>query len=391
MMDLMQKALKHNDYIVGLRRDFHRHPEASFQEFETTKRIVSELEQMGIEVMTFQDIPGCVGILKGGRPGKTVLLRADIDALPVAEKTGLSFASEIEGMSHSCGHDAHIAMQLGAAKILSEMRDQLSGTVRFYFQTAEELAQGAKCGVERGVADGVDACIGMHVWGWFHAPHINLQAGPRMASCDNFTLTVRGISAPASEAYSGKDAILASAAVIMNLQQIVSRQNDPAVPLVVTVGTFDGGDCPDTVASEVKMDGTVRTYSREVRASIEGKMRQIAEDTTRAYGCTAELQYNYLCGPVINDDASLLALAQNSAKKLFGDDVLIDMEKVTGSEDFSYLMEAAPSLYAFLGCWSDDVPGSELPNHHESYTIDEHMLPRGAAFYAQFACDFLNQ
>lgn len=390
MGNMLELGKKYEDYIVDLRREFHRFPELSLEEVETTKRIVRELTAMGLDVETFEDMPGCVGTLRGGKPGKTVLIRSDIDGLPVPEKTGLPFTSENQGRSHACGHDAHIAMTLGAAKILCEKKDELPGNVKFYFQTAEELACGCRMGIEHGVAKDVDASIGGHVWGWFHAPKINLEAGPRMASCDNFTLTVRGKAANGLTPQNGKDAIVAAAAVIMNAQQIVSRWNDPQNALVVTIGTFDGGESPDTVADEVKMVGTVRTYSREVRAEVEGKLRQIAEDTAKTYGCTAELEYNYLCGPIINDNEELLALARNSGAKLFGEDVFVEMEKVTGSEDFSYLMEAVPSLYCYLGGWSDDVPGSDKPNHHECYTVDENILHRGAAFYAQFAEDFLN-
>lgn len=392
MLNIKELAKKYDGYIIEQRRHFHKNPELSMQEVNTTADIIAQLKSFeGIEVQTFEGLTGCVGILKGAKPGKTVVLRADIDALPVHEKTGLPFASQNEGKMHACGHDCHISMQLGAAKILSELRDELSGTVKFFFQPGEEVAQGAKLYIEKGLMKGVDAVFGMHIWAQVDSPRFSMQHGERMASADMFTLTVKGKAAHGSAPHLGNDAVVAAAAIIMNLQSITSRANDPLNALVVTVGTFEGGQRFNIVADTVSMDGTVRTFSREFRSTVEERIRSIAEQTAKCYGCTAELKYTYLCNAVINDSAELVDLARNAATKLYGDEILADFEKLTGSEDFSFLMDEAPGVHGFIGARSARVPGSGLSNHHECFTPDEDALHHGAALEAQFAYDFLNK
>ncbi|KAF5035020.1 putative hydrolase YxeP [anaerobic digester metagenome] len=392
MANIKELSEKYDGYIIEQRRHFHQHPELSLQEVNTTADIIARLKAIdGIEVQTYEGLTGCVGILKGAKPGKTVVLRADIDGLPVKEQTGLPFASENPGKMHACGHDCHISMQLGAAKILSELKNELSGTVKFFFQPAEEVAQGAKQYIAKGLMKDVDAVFGMHIWSQVDAPHFSMQHSERMASADAFTLTVKGKAAHGSAPHLGSDAIVAAAAIIMNLQSICSRANDPLNALVVTIGTFDGGQRFNIIADKVSLDGTVRTFSRTFRDSVEERIRSIAEQTAACYGCTAELQYNYLCNAIINDNTELVDMARNAATKLFGDDILFDLEKLTGSEDFSFLMDEAPGIYGFLGARSDKVPGSELSNHHECFTVDENALHHGAAISAQFAYDFLNR
>ncbi len=357
---------------------------------ETTATITARLGEMGIPVSTFDDLPGCVGTIKGGLgDGETVLLRADIDALAVEEQTGLPFASETPGRMHACGHDAHIAMLLGAAKILSEVKDSFRGTVKLFFQSGEETAQGAKLAAERGVLKGVDATYGMHIWAGVDSPKFSFETGERMASCDTFLLRILGTSAHGSAPHLGHDAIVAAASCVLNLQTIVSRMNDPLNSLVVTVGTMNGGQRFNILANKVEMDCTVRTFNRDFRMQIEGIIRDMAEKTAEALGCTAELEYHYLTGPVINDDPELVSLVNGAATKLYGADALAHMDKITGSEDFSFLMDGVRSVYGFLGARNPDVPGSELSNHHERFTIDERSLHRGSGVMAQFAVDFL--
>lgn len=388
MADIKKLAQQYTDYMVERRRWYHRHPELTEHEEKTTEAIVADLEAMGLSPQRFEGMYGCVAELKGAKPGKTVMLRADIDALPVHEKTGLPFASENEGKMHACGHDAHIAIGLGAAKILTSLKDELCGTVKFFFQPAEELALGAKGGVERGIMEGVDAVYGTHVWGQLDAGKINFDHGERMASCDFFTLTIKGEACHGSAPQLGHDAVVAASAVIMALQTIVSRVNDPRNSLVLTTGTFDAGQRFNIIADKAVMDGTVRTFNPEFRMKIEGLIRKMAEDVARGYGCTAELKYNYLCPAVINADDKVTDTAINAVKKLFGEEALGAFEKLTGSEDFSFLMEKAPGVYGFIGSRSAEVPGSGQSNHHECYTVDEKIIPMGAATAAQFAFDF---
>ncbi|HHY36328.1 MAG TPA: amidohydrolase [Firmicutes bacterium] len=386
-MVIKELAEKYKDYIIERRRFFHQIPELSFEEVETTKALVEELEAMGIEVQTFPDYTGVVGYIRGGKKGKTVMLRADIDALPMEEHTGLPFAAT-NGKMHACGHDAHIAMLLGAAKILVEIKDQLEGDVKLLFQAAEESCYGAKYYVEKGVLDDVDAIFGMHIWGTLEAPYMCLEPGGRMASCDNFKITVSGQAAHGSAPHLGKDAIVAAAAIINNIQTFVSRVNDPLNPLVVTIGTIKGGQRFNIIADRVEMEGTIRTYSRELRNTIEERLRKIIVDTASALGCEAELEYYYYPGPIINEHEDLNRLAREAAIKLYGEEYLVSMPKLMGSEDFAYFMEKVPGFYGFIGALNKEK-GIIYSNHSDKFTVDEDVLHRGSALYAQFAHDFL--
>lgn len=390
-MDIKEKAENIKDYIIEMRRHFHQNPELSLEEFETTKKIVNELEKMGIEVSTFKDgLTGCVGTIKGAKEGKTLLLRADIDALSVHEQTNLEFASRVDGKMHACGHDCHAAMLLGVAKILSEMKDKFSGNIKLFFQAAEEIGLGAKLSIEQGVMDNVDACYGVHVTPRFESPKINMQYGERMAATDVFKLTVEGVSSHGSSPHLGHDAIVASGAIITGLQTIVSRINNPLKPAVVTIGTIKGGQRFNIIANEVIMEGNVRTFDEIFRKEIETHIREIAESVAKAHSCTAKLEYRYGTGVVLNKDKNLVDIAQNAVKKLYGEDSLVEMEKITGGEDFSLLMEKAPGIFGYIGTRNPKVPGSEKINHHECFTVDEDALIRGTAVAVQFALDYLN-
>lgn len=390
-MDIKEKAENIKDYIIEMRRHFHQNPELSLEEFETTKKIVNELEKMSIEVSTFKDgLTGCIGTIKGAKEGKTLLLRADIDALSVHEKTNLEFASRVDGKMHACGHDCHAAMLLGVAKILSEMKDKFSGNIKLFFQAAEEIGLGAKLSIEQGVMDNVDACYGVHVTPRFESPKINMQYGERMAATDVFKLTVKGTSSHGSSPHLGHDAIVASAAIITALQTIVSRINNPLKPAVVTIGTIKGGQRFNIIANEVIMEGNVRTFDEIFRKEIETHIREIAESVAKAHSCTAKLEYRYGTGVVLNKDKNLVDIAQNAVKKLYGEDSLVEMEKITGGEDFSLLMEKAPGIFGYIGTRNTKVPGSEKINHHECFTVDEDALIRGTAVAVQFALDYLN-
>ena len=390
-MDIKEKAENIKDYIIEMRRHFHQNPELSLEEFETTKKIVNELEKMSIEVSTFKDgLTGCIGTIKGAKEGKTLLLRADIDALSVHEKTNLEFASRVDGKMHACGHDCHAAMLLGVTKILSEMKDKFSGNIKLFFQAAEEIGLGAKLSIEQGVMDNVDACYGVHVTPRFESPKINMQYGERMAATDVFKLTVEGTSSHGSSPHLGHDAIVASAAIITALQTIVSRINNPLKPAVVTIGTIKGGQRFNIIANEVIMEGNVRTFDEIFRKEIETHIREIAESVAKAHSCTAKLEYRYGTGVVLNKDKNLVDIAQNAVKKLYGEDSLVEMEKITGGEDFSLLMEKAPGIFGYIGTRNTKVPGSEKINHHECFTVDEDALIRGTAVAVQFALDYLN-
>lgn len=386
-MNVRELAEKYESYIIERRRYYHTCPELSGQEVETAKSLKADLEAMGVEVEMCKNCNGLVGTIKGGKPGKTVALRADIDGLSVVEETGLPFASKNEGAMHACGHDNHMAMLLGGAKILTEIKDQLAGTVKILFQPAEEIATGANAMIAEGVLEGVDAIYGAHIWGDFDAPLIDASAGNRMACCDGFTIEVEGVSTHGSSPHLGTDGIVAAAAIIQELQSYVSRNNNPLNPCVVTVGTINGGQRFNIIANKVVLEGTVRTFSRETLATIQEDMQRIVSNTAAAFGATANVtKYNHMTPPLINDNEDLNKIAQDAVIKLYGEEALGHLPTMMGSEDYAFFMEKVPGIYCFLG--SRDAEHHYI-NHHEKYDVPEDVLKRGAAMYAQFAFDFL--
>lgn len=393
-MNYKDLAQKTEDYIIEQRRWCHQHPELSWQEFKTTDHIEAELKKMGYEnIQRFPDHPGCCVILKGGKAKqgcKTVALRADIDALPVEEKTGLPFASENKGVMHACGHDNHIAMLLGAAKILMETKDQLCGNVKLIFQSAEETCHGSEYYVKSGILDGVDAILGQHIWGTLDEPYMNFQPGRRMASVDNFTIKVEGFSAHGTQPHLGIDALVTSAAIVMNIQTFISRDNDPLNPLVVNIGEMHAGQRYNIIANHAELFGTVRTFNMEFRGKIEDGLRRIVENTAASFGAKATLEYEYYASPVINDDDDLNEVAREAAVKLYGEESLKELPMAMGSEDFAYYADKIPAIFGFLGSRNEEL-GLTYSNHNDHYTVHETVLKRGTAMYAQFAADYLEK
>ena len=392
-MNFRELAEKTESYIIDRRRYYHQHPELSEQEKNTTAAIVKDLQAMGLEVKTYECVNayGCTADIVGAQPGKTVALRADIDALPVSEETGLEFASENVGCMHACGHDCHISMLLGAAKMLAENKDKLKGTVRLIFQPAEETGFGAPAFIKAGVLDGVDAIYGAHIWNSLAAPYVNIESGNRMASTAEFHVEIEGMSSHGSAPEDGIDAIVAMSAIILNLQTFVSRNNSPLNPLVVSVGKVEAGSRWNVIAGKAKFEGTVRTFSKDMLEEAPRVISRIVENTAAAYGATAKLtDFRWMVVPVINDHEDLVKIGQDSVKKLYGEEGLAPMQTLMGGEDFSFYMQKVPGVFGFIGSNNPET-GKIYPNHHEKYDVDEEVLKRGAAVYAQFAHDFLAQ
>lgn len=391
-MNFSKRAEETESQIIANRHYLHEHAELSFEEKETTAYIVSELEKFGIPVQTFPDYTGCIATIKGEKgDGPTLLLRADIDALPIMEESGVDFASRTPGVMHACGHDCHASMLLGAARLLAEQKKELKGTVKLLFQAAEEAFIGSHYYVDNGYLDDVDAAMGMHVWPSASAGQFLIKDGEVMASCDNFKITVHGVSTHGSMPNLGKDAIVAASSILLQLQHIVSRVNDPLNSLVVSVGKVSAGTQFNIITDTAVMEGTVRCYAPETRAMVEETMRQIVTNTAAADGCTAEVEYSYLEPSVINRDPELTELARNAAEKLYGENAWAEAAKAGGSEDFSYVMDKIPSsIFVFLGC-CDEKDGSVYPLHNGKFKVNEEILKKGAAFYAQFTADYLEK
>lgn len=375
--------------LIAHRRYLHANPELSFHEKNTTAYLAKELEKTGLEPQLFEDYYGLYADISGSRKGKMIVLRADIDALPIQEETNVSFASCVPGVMHACGHDAHAAMLLIAAKILVAHREELNGTVRLLFQAAEESCHGAEYYVNHGVLDDADAIYGSHVWPTLDAPKINVVPGPRMSSCDNFTITVYGKAAHGSAPNYGVDAIVTAATIITQLQTLVSRRSDPRDNLAITVGEIQGGTRFNVIADRVVMKGTARTHSKAVREQIEGWIRNTIEGVALANGAKAELKYDYFPG-VLYNDPDLSAIAQEAALELYGEEGLGEHPLIMGSEDFSYYLEKVPGTFALIGIRNQEK-GITASNHNPRFDIDEAALTRGAALYAQTAYQFLNR
>lgn len=385
-VDIKALAQTYEAYIVERRRYYHANPELSGQEEQTRRQIRKDLEAMGItEITELRDCFGMTAMLRGGRPGRTVALRADIDALPVREASGLPFAST-NGCMHACGHDSHIAMLLGAARILQDVRAELAGNVKLIFQPAEEIAAGAGWMLREHALKGVDALYGAHIWGTLDAPLVDVSPGNRMACSHRFTIRVEGRSAHGSAPHLGLDPIMVACTIATSLQQCVSRMNDPLNPLVLTIASIHGGSCWNVIPGEAVMEGTVRTFLKGDQ--VEHQMRRIVTSTAEAFGTAAQLEYEYKTPPVINEDPQLNRIARGAAVKLYGEEAVGCLPPLMSSEDFSILGTQVPSAFAFVGGRNREK-GIVYTNHHEAYTVDEDVLQRGAAVMAQFAADYL--
>ncbi len=388
-MDIKSLAEKYEPYIIERRRYYHSCPELSGEEKNTRAAIKADLQAMGItDITEMKNCYGLIATIHGGKPGKTVALRSDIDALPVKERTGLPFASKNEGKMHACGHDSHIAILLGAAKILTDIRDELNGDVRLVVQPSEENTVGARQMIDEGALDGVEAIFGSHVWANVPSGLVDVSAGNRMACSHSFKITVTGVSSHGSAPHLGVDAIAVACAVVNNLQQCVSRMNDPLNPLVLTVGTFNAGEIRNILAREAVLTGTVRTYKEGTWA--EDVMRKIVTETAAAFGAKAELEYTYLTVPLVNSDEQINRIAHDAVVKLYGQGGLGHMPPSMASEDFSLYGEKCRYIYGFLGTW-DEEKGYVHTNHQEKYDLDESVLKRGSAVMAQFCVDFLDE
>ncbi|MGD9569895.1 MAG: M20 family metallopeptidase [Sedimentibacter sp.] len=386
-MDIKELSKKYKQYTIDMRREFHMHPEASMHEERTSQRIKEELEKMGIPYVSMAGT-GVVADIKGKNEGKTIALRADIDALEITEKRDVPYKSLNEGFMHACGHDSHAAMLLGAAKMFNEIKDELNGTVRLMFQPGEEVAKGALKMIEDGALQGVDEVFGMHIMTNFPTGKIAIGSGPRMASCDGFKITVKGKGGHGSMPHLAVDSILAASAIVMNLQSIVSREISPMDIGVVSVDQFNSGTRFNIIADEAVLIGTTRCYSYEIRKLLPEAMERIAKSTAAAYRAEADLHYDFMTGPVINNEVSTERV-RKSIEKIMSKDAVMEMALQSGAEDFSEYLLKVPGTFVIVGS-ANEEKDTCYNNHHAKFDIDEDMLEHGIALHVQYAVDFLN-
>lgn len=393
--DFLQKAQDLSAEIIEYRRTIHQHPELSYQEHDTSAFVAARLSEMGgLEVKERVFGTGVVGLLRGKHEGRTVALRADIDALPVDEANDVPYKSVFEHRMHACGHDGHIAMLLGVARILSSLRDSLEGNVKFIFQPAEEVPPvgGAKGMIAEGVLDNppVDAIFAAHIWPDIPVGVVALKDGPIMAEPDRFELVIRGKGGHAAFPHRVVDTMLMSAQVVVALHTLVSRRIDPLKPVVLSICKCNAGTAYNILPDEVKLEGTTRYFESGLGKLLQEEMEQIVQGICQCYRGSYELNYEHGFLPVINDPA-MTSLVAKSAGEVLGENMVhwIEVPSMTG-EDFSYFLEKVPGCYFWLGT-GNPAKGISDPLHSSHYQLDEDVLSLGTAVLAQIAANFLNE
>ncbi|MGX7099918.1 M20 metallopeptidase family protein [Globicatella sanguinis] len=379
----------HEADMIAMRRHLHRHPELSLEEFETTRYIANQLDQLGLDYRLMEPT-GVMTEIKGTQPGKTVLLRADMDALSIHELNDhLDYQSQNEGKMHACGHDAHVAMLMMALKALLSVRDSIKGTVRFIFQPAEEIGKGAKLMIEQGVLDGVDNAFGIHIWSMDQAGLVNCNIGPTFAATDRFYVHFKGSGGHAAQPHLTKDAVVMVSQYISQVQNIISRAIDPMESAVLTIGKVEAGDRFNIIAENAKLEGTVRTFDAATRDTVENEMQRFAEKIATMYGGTVEFIYDRLLDPVVNERHSA-ELVHRITKESFGEEFVGNFPPKMVGEDFGEYNNHIPGAFATVGARSE-TNGAIYPHHHARFNVDEESLKVGAELYAQYALEYLNQ
>ena len=381
------------NYIVGLRRDLHQIPELGTELPETQAYVTAELDRIGIPYVCSKKDSSIIATIEGGKPGKTICLRADMDALPITEATGVPFTSRHEGRMHACGHDTHTAMLLGAGKVLWAHRQEIKGTVRLLFQTSEEQSRGAEIMIANGAVEDADAVFGTHIGtildktiptGTFIVP-----SGCCMAAFDKFVIKVNGKGCHGSTPEKGVDPVNIAAHIVIALQAITTRELNATKPLVVTIGKIQGGNQYNVIPSEVVIEGTIRTLEEEVRQFAAKRIGEISQATAAVFGGSVDYEMIWGAPPVTNDD-NMAALAAKAAKEVLGEDNVITKLPAPnmGGEDFAYYLEKLPGAFMFLSS-SNPAKGTDVAHHNPKFNVDEDVLWEGAAVFVAIVEEFL--
>ena len=372
--------------IIDWRRDFHQYPELGFDEHRTSKIIGEALKEMGLAPQMNVGKTGVTADLTFG-DGPTIALRADMDALPMQETSGLDFSSKHDGVMHACGHDGHMAMLLGAAKVLTQNGDSLDGTVRFIFQPAEEGAGGARYMIEDGCLDGVDEIYGIHVWNYQPVGEVGITDGPVLAAADMFEINIKGIGGHGAAPQGTIDAVVVASHLVQALQTIVSRNTNPLEGTVVTIGTISGGHNFNIIADEVTLSGTARAYTEENRNLIKTRMTEIIDGVAKTFG--AEISFDYEDGypPTINHTDPVNKVLK-AAERVVGEKAGMPYLSM-GGEDFSYYLQKIPGCFFFVGSAPNDQKLFETPHHCSHFTMDERALLVGPSIYLNLVDDLL--
>ena len=388
-MSVLTEARLLQPKLVAWRRDVHRHPELGFREHRTARIVANHLSELGLEVQTGLAVTGVVGLLKGSRPGPTIALRADMDALPIQEANVVDYASGEEGIMHACGHDGHTAMLMGAAEVLARHRDRLCGQVKFIFQPAEEGPGGAEPMIEAGVLEDppVDAMIALHLHTDIPTGQVAIKYGVASTCAAGFELTITGKGGHGAVPHKAVDPIVAAAATVMAVQSIVSRQIDPLQAAVITIGTMEGGYRSNVIAHSVKMTGTMRSLEWDVLLFLIEQFTFTVRQVTKAYGCQTEIEVEHGYPAVVNDE-TICRVVEHAARSLLGSSSVSRAgQPMLGSEDFALFSLKCPSCFFRLGAQNTDR-GFTQAWHHPSFDFDEEALSIGVAVFSQAVLDY---
>jgi amidohydrolase len=383
MIELSQRIV---DEAIATRRDLHAHPELGFEEVRTAGIVAARLRELGYDVHEGLATTGVAGVLGGRRPGKTIMLRADMDALPLPEETAHPYASRNAGVMHACGHDGHVAILLGAARAISERRDEVAGTLVLCFQPAEEGKGGAQAMVDEGFLErfGVERAYGLHLFSQLPTGLLGFREGPFYASSDSIEIRVVGSGGHGAAPHLSVDPILVAAEFVASVQKVVSRQIDPIEPAVVTIGAFHGGTTHNVIPSTVSLLGTVRAFDAGVRERMAERIERVLRGVCEGSGATYEFDYLWRY-PVTSNDAQQTRYVRALAARIFGEARTVTSDKQMGAEDFSFFAERVPATYFVLGCSSD--ARTSFPHHHGKFDIDERALETGIGIMTALALD----
>ncbi|GKV67458.1 MULTISPECIES: M20 family metallopeptidase [unclassified Sporosarcina] len=376
--------------MVRIRRHLHMYPELSFEEVETASFIADYQSELGLEVQTKVGGNGVVARLRGGKPGKTIAIRADFDALPIQEENDVPYKSKNSGVMHACGHDAHTAIALGIAKTFSEVKSELAGDIVFIHQHAEEVDPGgAKSMIEDGALQNVDAVIATHMENYIPIDHIWYNDGYVLAACDDFKITIKGKGGHAAFPQDSPDVILVSSQIINQLHHITGRKIDPLKSAVITIGAFHSGEVSNIIPASAVMEGTARMFEESVRKDIEKSIRQITEYTCKAHGVDYDIEYIYGY-PATKNDSSLNQLLVAEACNVIPKENVLKMEPNMGTEDFSYFSQKVPASYFFIGSANEELRKTH-PYHHPQFDIDEKAMLNAAKIMSGSIVEYLKQ
>ena len=394
MTDFLAEAKSLFEYTQSLRRDFHIHPELGFREVRTGGIVAKELEALGIEVTKGVGKTGVVGLLEGAKPGPTLLLRFDMDALPIVEETGTEYASQNNGVMHACGHDGHTAIGLTVAKMLNARREQLAGTIKFCFQPSEEGNNGEEVGgaemmMRDGVLDSpkVDMTLALHIWNEKPLGWVGVTQGPVMAGAEIFTVKITGRGGHGAIPDAAVDPIIAAANIVNALQSIVSRNVPPLETAVLSVTNIHGGTAFNVIPQEVTLEGTIRTFDKGVRQKVVERFEQIARGVGEGMGCQVEINIKRITPALVNN-ASMTAKVQETARRVVPESNLDSEYQTMTAEDMAYMLEKVPGCFFFIGS-NDKARHLDYGHHHPKFDFDEEALVRGSALMAAAAMDVL--